>query len=667
MSRSRTINTRTRLRVDHNPRAHDNLDMPSLVLLALALTVQVGTSPAPGPRPAARAEAYQAFLEARRLESAGDAAGAMASLEKAATLDASPGILTELAQLYARQDRAEQARATAARALTLDPDNADAHWMLGMLGVPASVMQGESAPAPDRPAIEEAIGHLEKAAAGRAYDLNVPVILGRLYLQVDRPADAVTALRSVYARENGAIEAGALLALALERSGRRDEGLQVIEQVLAAEPRFFRARLQQAEMLEKARRWSEAADAYGLAADEDPNAAELRVRQATALLSADRPDDARTVLEQVIERRPTDLQARYLLAQTQRELGDGEGAEKTARALITMAPADVRGPVVLSQVYADRGEHARVVEVLTPLVDKGAIGNPQSAMGVTMRLASAHMALGQQDMAIALLEKSRAARPDPIMDAYLLQTLVMARRFDRAIAVGQEARSARPADLQIGRLLAQAYLGARRPDDAVAILEDARQRRPDDPSIALALATTLADARREPQAMALLAEVEKTFGDQVSYWFQRGAILERFARRADAKAAFRQALAIEPTHAPTLNYLGYMLVEDGESMDEAIRLIQQALVADPDNGSYLDSLGWAYFKQGKMADARTHLERAAARSNANSVIQDHLGDVLMALQDGPAAIAAWERALAGDGESIDASAVKSKIDRARRR
>ena len=641
--------------------------MLSFVLLALALAVQPGPSPAPGPRPVSRAEAYQAFLEARRLESAGDAAGAIAALEKAATLDASPGILTELAQLYARQDRADQARATAERALTLDPANADAHWMLGMLGVPASVMQGESAPPRDRPAIEEAISHLEKAAAGRSYDLNVPVILGRLYLQVDCPADAVKVLRSVYEQESGALEAGALLALALDRVGQRDDALQVIEQVLAAEPRFFRARLQQAELLEKSRRWTQAAEAYGLAAEENPNAAELRVRQATALLSADRPEDARKVLEQVIESRPTDLQARYLLAQTQRELGDGEGAEQTARALMTMAPADVRGPVVLSQVYADRGEHAKVVEVLTPIVEKGTIGNAQSAMGVTMRLASAHMALGQQDTAIAMLERSRAARPDPMMDAYLLQTLVMARRFDRAIAVGQEIRAARPSDLQIGRLLAQAYLGARRPDEAVAILEDERRRRPDDPTVTLALATTLADARREPEAMALLAEAEKAFGAQVIYWFQRGAILERFARRADAKAAFRKALEVEPTHAPTLNYLGYMLVEDGGPMDEAVRLIQQALAADPDNGSYLDSLGWAYFKQGKMADARTQLQRAANLSKSNSVIQDHLGDVLMALQDGQGAIAAWERALAGDGESIDASAVKSKIDRARRR
>lgn len=641
--------------------------MLSTALLALTLAVQPGPPAASPPPASTRAEAYQAFLEARRLDATGDTAGAIAALQRASTLDPSPGILTELAQLYARHDRGDDALAAAQKALAVDPDNADAHWLLGMLGVPASAMQGDTAADGDKAPTEAAIAHLEKAMAGRAYDLNLPVVLGRLYLHVDRPADAVTVLRTVYARENGAIEAGALLAQALERAGQDDEALGVLAEILEVEPRYFRARLQQAELYEKQRRWSQAAEAYDLAAQENPNAPELRVRQATALLGADRPDEARTVLEQLIEARPADLQARYLLAQTQRELGDGEGAERTARALMAMAPADVRGPVVLSQVYADRGEHAKVVEVLTPIVDKGSIGNPQSAMGVTMRLASAHMALGQQGTAIAILEKARAARPDPMMDAYLLQTLIMARRFDRAIEVGRAARADRPGDLQIGRLLAQAYVGARRPDDAIAILEAERARRPQDPSVMLALATTLADARREPQAMALLDEAEQTFGDRVSYWFQRGAILERFARRDDAKQAFRRALAIDPAHAPTLNYLGYMLVEDGGALDEAVTMIKRALSADPDNGSYLDSLGWAYFKQGRMTEARTQLQRAAALASANSVIQDHLGDVLIALNDNPGAIAAWEKALAGDRESIDPSTVKSKIDRARRR
>jgi tetratricopeptide (TPR) repeat protein len=640
--------------------------MRSLALLALTLAMQPAPAPAP-PGPASRGEAYQAFLEARRLESSGNAAAAIAAFERALTLDESPAILTELAQLYARQDRPDDARKAAERALARDPEWADAHWMLGMLAVPASAMQGETAAARDRAAIDKAIGHLEKAAAGRAHDLNVPVVLGRLYLQVDRTADAARVLRGVYERENGAYEAGVLYAQALDRMNEREQALQIVEQVLAAEPRFARARLLQADLLEKSRQWEKAAEAYGLAAQENPNAVELRMRQAAALLGAEKPEEAKTILTQVIESRPNDLQARYLLAQTQRELGDGEGAEQTALALIKLAPTDIRGPVLLSQIHADRGDHARVIEDLTPIVGSPSLANAQSALGVTLRLANAHMALGQHDQAIAVIEKARAGRSDPSMDAYLFQTLVLARRWERAIAVGEQVRAARPDDPQVGRMLAQAMTGAGRIDDAVAVLQAERARRPEDPTALLALATTLADGKREPQALALLAEGEAAFAEHVLYWFQKGAILERMQKREDAVTAFRKALAVDPAHAPTLNYLGYMLVEDGKQLDEAVRLIQQAVAADPDNGSYLDSLGWALFKQGKLGEARDQLRRAADLSRSNSVIQDHLGDVLLALNDAPGAIAAWERALAGDGESIDPTSIKSKITRARQR
>jgi predicted negative regulator of RcsB-dependent stress response len=52
---------------------------------------------------------------------------------------------------------------------------------------------------------------------------------------------------------------------------------------------------------------------------------------------------------------------------------------------------------------------------------------------------------------------------------------------------------------------------------------------------------------------------------------------------------------------------------------------------------------------------------------ANSVIQDHHGDVLAKQGNWVEAGAAWQRALAGDGESIDRDAITKKLQDARRR
>ena len=54
--------------------------------------------------------------------------------------------------------------------------------------------------------------------------------------------------------------------------------------------------------------------------------------------------------------------------------------------------------------------------------------------------------------------------------------------------------------------------------------------------------------------------------------FQRGALLEKRKDYPDAEVAFRAALASDPDHAPTLNYLGYMLADRGERLDEAVSI-----------------------------------------------------------------------------------------------
>ena len=51
----------------------------------------------------------------------------------------------------------------------------------------------------------------------------------------------------------------------------------------------------------------------------------------------------------------------------------------------------------------------------------------------------------------------------------------------------------------------------------------------------------------------------------------------------------------------------------------------------------------------------------------NSVIQDHLGDLLFRLGRYDEAIEAWETALAGDKAEVESSTIEQKMEDARRR
>src|SRR5476651_1120101 len=70
----------------------------------------------------------------RHLETADDIAGAITAFKRAAQLDPqSSDILAELAGLYMRQSRLEEAVAAGEQALKVEPANREAHRVLGIV------------------------------------------------------------------------------------------------------------------------------------------------------------------------------------------------------------------------------------------------------------------------------------------------------------------------------------------------------------------------------------------------------------------------------------------------------------------------------------------------------------------------------------------------------
>jgi Flp pilus assembly protein TadD len=217
------------------------------------------------------------------------------------------------------------------------------------------------------------------------------------------------------------------------------------------------------------------------------------------------------------------------------------------------------------------------------------------------------------------------------------------------------------------QLEAQALRQDGKPDQGIALLEGAVKAHADDPTAYVALAQLYSDADRGPQAVKVLQDAQVKFPRDQSISFELGAVLDKQKRFADAEAEFKQVLAREPENAAALNYLGYMLAERGDRLEESIGYITRALQLDPENGSYLDSLGWAYFKADELDLAEPNLKRAADQLTTNSVVQDHYGDLLFKRARYDQAIAAWTRALSGDGDAIDRPAIDRKIRAARQK
>ncbi len=650
-----------------------SVSLPAIVAVWSLAVSGVGTAAAqtpPGPEKAA--EAYSQFLLGRHLETADDIDGAVNAFKRAAQLDPQASdVSAELAGLYMRQNRLEESIVAADQALKIEPANREAHRVLGI--VYATLVEngrrgnGRGQPSPQEN-LTKAIQHLEQALdrpAGES-DPNVRATLARLYISAESYDKAIPLLVDLVNQEPGWSDGPSLLAQAYANSGRNAEAIAWLVDAASNDPDLYPTL---ASFYERERRWNDAAAAYAQAIRESPRSAELKTQYASALMNAGGRDSitrAREVLRDMLSTRPNDPRALYQLSQAERRLGDYAAAEATARRLVAQNARSPMGYYALAMALEERRQYQSVVDALAPAVaDFRSRGGASQAtdLGLLLpHLGFAYQELGDFDKAIGAFDEAHRLAPnDSSITAYLVQANLAGKKYAAALDLTRKARAQHADDLRFARLEAQALRQTGKPDEAVSLLQEYVRQQPDKPESYVALAQVYLDTKRGADAVKMLQDAQQKFPSDTTIPFELGAVLDKQKRFADAESAFRQVLSKDPEHAPALNYLGYMFAERGERLDESVTLLKKALEIEPDNGSYLDSLGWAYYKADKLDLAVTNLERAADQLQTNSVIQDHYGDVLFKLSRFDDAIAAWNRAIEGDGDSIDRAAIDKKI------
>lgn len=409
-----------------------------------------------------------------------------------------------------------------------------------------------------------------------------------------------------------------------------------------------------------------------------PGSAELHAELAGLYARQERPVDAIEMAEAALKLDPDNREANRItgtiyaaLADERKPLRPGESPQLyVPRAIAALERArtsgqtgDLRLDLTLGRLYLLTEAYAKAIPVLRGVVVEQP-GYPDAAL----LLATAQEGAGDTAAALDTLRNAVDSNPRFVRGLVMLAELSEKQgQWDEAAAAYARAQTlgTRGPDLTTRRAAALINAGK---SAAARDLLAAQAGKPEAPPLVLYLfaaaqrqsgdlAGAEASARRlraaapdDPRGMYVLAQVLEARGDL------RGA-----------ETALRDLLQKDPADATALNYLGYMLAERGERLDEAVDLVQRALVVEPDNPSFLDSLGWAYYQQGKFGLADTPLSRAAAQMPNNSVIQDHLGDLRFKQQRFADAAEAWERSLAGDGESIDRARIQKKIQDARSR
>jgi len=466
-----------------------------------------------------------------------------------------------------------------------------------------------------------------------------------------------------------------------------------------------------ARHLESAGKTEEAIAALRRAIELEPKSAELRAELAGVYARQDQILEALTAAEEALTFDSGNREANRLLgsifaalSEQKRPVRPGDDPSKyAARAIAALEAArqpsrlDLGIDLTLGRLYLRGGQHDKAIAALRSVFEQ----QPEYSEG-GMLLAAAQESAGQVDAAIATLESTIQHNP-PFFRAYprLIELYEQQRRWKDAAGAYALAQGINPrADLAGGR--AAALINSGEPKEAQAVLQEAIAKKPA-PDAALlyllaesqrqtrdyaaAAATTsrlrtafpddtrgllleaqmhLTNGRKE-DAVGVFGDLVKRMPGEPTFVYQYAQLLEDTGRFSEAEKALRDLLSRDPKDANALNALGYMFAERGERLPEAVELLQRALTIEPGNPSFLDSLGWAFLKQGELARAESPLAEAAAQLPRNSVIQDHLGDLRFRQQRFGDAVAAWERALAGDGVLIDRAIIEKKLVEARAR
>lgn len=373
------------------------------------------------------------------------------------------------------------------------------------------------------------------------------------------------------------------------------------------------------------------------------------------------------ILQGFLLDRPGYPQAVMLLVQAYRASGQTEAAEELVRSFRGTPASTLAGRLRGIEGLERRGLWAEAAEAWGQLVEE------QDDPNYRLRHAAALVNSGQIDAGREQLDALTAEVPDDIRPWYLLAQVEMrAGRTAEAEAAARRIGEIDPGDGR-GPIALAMVLGARRDFKGIVNVLTPHVEGPSDRSLesgtfgemARLLGGAYRDMGQVRESIRTLEGALVRTPEDAQILFTLGATYERDEQFDRAETVFRQLIQIDPEHAPALNYLGYMLADRGEKLEEALSLIERAIEAGGESPSYLDSLGWAYYRLERFDEAVGPLERAAEGAPDVSVIQEHLGDTYLELGRYGQAAEAFERALGGDREDVDTGDLERKRDRAR--
>jgi len=611
----------------------------SCALLSLAVLAQTSESaqkPAAPAKPSAvkpdKAQAYYHYSLAHYYEDQATMTGrsdlvskAVEEYRLASQYDPESGFLdAEMAELYAKTGRIREAVDQANAILKRDPNNLDAHKLLGRIYL-RSMGDTQSGPQ-SRDVLQKAIEQYEQIVRLEPDDIDNHLLLGRLYRLNNDLTKAEAQFKAAVAMQPDSEEAVTSLAYLYNELGDTGRAVKVLTNVANStqSSKLFAAL---GYTYEQQKDYKKAIDAYKKSVELDSDNLDSVRGLAQNLLNDGQTDAALEQYKAITEADPQDAQAHLRIAELYRRAGKFDQALESLKKTSSLVSDSLEVPYNTALVYEAQGRYDEAAQLLQGLLKKTEKPNFEYTSGdknnrsvFLERLGTIYREQQKTDASVQAFQQMLELGDDNASRAYqqIIESYRDAKQWQKATDVAREAVQKIPNDKQLKMVLASQHADMGQGDEAVTEMKALLKGTPEDRDVYIALAQIQTRLKHWPEAEAAIDEADKLSKPEEKAYvaFVRGSIYEREKKYDEAEMAFKRVIAEDPQNATALNYLGYMLADRGVRLDEAIAMIKKALALDPQNGAYLDSLGWAYYKQGNYDLSEENLRRASEKIRA---------------------------------------------------
>jgi len=616
-------------------------------------------------------------------------------------LDADPSskyLNNGLAELYLRTGRVRDAVLAAQEILKTEPNNLDAHKLLGRVYLQSlgNVQNG----GPSEKVLQLAIAEYTKIVELQSNDIESRLLLGQLYTLAHDTPHAEEQFKAAQHIDPNSEDVVLNLARLYSDSGDMTHAIDVLSAV-PEDDRTAKMDYALGMSYDQLKENKKAIDAYGKAFEMEPDNLDAERGLAQALLNDNQLAPALKHFEAISTADPQDAQTYLRLAEIERRQGHYEQALTTLKKAKALASDSLEIGFNEALIDDSLGHYDEAAQALQLLVKQTTHPDGQYAEAEKNnrsifldRLANIYREQNKTDLAVQSYQLMVAMGGEYAERGYQGQVDAYrdAKQYDKATQVAQQAALAMPKDKTIQLMLAGQLADTSKSEEGIKEAKAQLKGNAGDREVHLALAQMYTRLRRwkdatdeidaadalsskpdgKMQALGASGPVPANADDKIYIYFLRGALDERQKHYDSAEEQFRKILAIDSNNSMTLNYLGYMLADRGVKLDDALSMVQKAVQLDPQNGAYLDSLGWVYFKMGQYALAEANLRKASERIGQDPQVHDHLGELYEKTGRLKMAAGQWEQSLQeyaktvpADAEPGDVNKVQKKLDSAR--